>query len=79
MATSTRVDLNTANLETLESLPGLTKAQAQKIVAYRQESGGIRTLGELANLPGWNAKLVQTIEKKVTLSHPAVQPTAQTL
>jgi hypothetical protein len=68
MPTTSQIDLNTAPVEELESLPGLTRAQAQQIVRYRQEHGPLRTAWELASLPGWSPKLVQTIEKKVTLS-----------
>src|SRR3954467_11217586 len=46
------VNLNTATLEQLDTLPGVGPATAQKILAYRQQHGGFGSVDELAQIPG---------------------------
>ena len=49
---STKVELNTADLESLESLPGIGPRTAQLIVEYRTEAGGFKKIEELMNVRG---------------------------
>lgn len=46
------VDLNSANAEQLDALPGIGPATAQKIIDYRQAHGPFRSLDELEGVPG---------------------------
>jgi competence protein ComEA len=46
------VNLNTATLEQLDTLPGVGPATAQKILDYRQEHGGFGSVDELGEVPG---------------------------
>lgn len=46
------VNLNTASVAQLESLPGVGPAMAQRIVEYRQQSGGFKKIEELMNVRG---------------------------
>jgi competence protein ComEA len=41
------INLNTANTADLESLPGIGKSTAQRIVEYRQKSGGFKKIEEI--------------------------------
>jgi competence protein ComEA len=45
------LDVNTANVEELRRIEGIGFDRAQEIVAYREQNGRIRDLGELDMLP----------------------------
>ncbi len=45
-----------ATVEQLDTLDGVGPATAEKIVAYRTEHGGFRSLDELAEVPGIGPK-----------------------
>jgi competence protein ComEA len=47
-----RIDLNTADLVTLEHLPGIGKKRAADIIARRQAIGGFKRIEDLADIPG---------------------------
>jgi len=46
------VNLNTASLEELDTLDGVGPSTAQKIVDYRTEHGGFKTIDEIKEVPG---------------------------
>jgi len=46
------LDLNSASLEQLDTLPGIGPTTAQKILDYRQEHGAFHSLAELDAVPG---------------------------
>jgi competence protein ComEA len=59
------VHLNSATLEQLETLDGVGPATAQKIVAYRTEHGGFRSVDDLASVPGIGPKKLAAIKPHV--------------
>lgn len=67
VAPAVPVSLGSATLEQLETLDGVGPATAQKIVAYRTEHGGFRSVDDLANVPGIGPK-------KLAAMKPHVQP-----
>lgn len=53
------VDLNTADAETLQTLPGIGPAKATAIIAYREEHGPFAALQDVANVPGISEKMTE--------------------
>jgi competence protein ComEA len=54
-----QVSLAAATVEQLDTLDGVGPATAEKIVAYRTEHGGFRSLDELAEVPGIGPKKLE--------------------
>ena len=50
------LNLNTADTETLQALPGIGPALAERIVAYRLEHGPFQTVEDLRQVPGIGTK-----------------------
>ena len=46
------VNINTADAETLETLPGIGPAKAEAIIAYRDEQGGFTVIEDIMLVPG---------------------------
>jgi competence protein ComEA len=61
------VSLNSANAEQLETLDGVGPATAQKILDWRQQHGGFRTVDDLAEVPGIGPKRLAALKPKVQL------------
>jgi competence protein ComEA len=55
-ATKPALNLNTATQDQLEELPGIGRATAQRIIEYRQKSGGFKKVEELMNVKGIGEK-----------------------
>ena len=51
-APASPVNLNTATLEELDALDGVGPSTAQKIIDYRTEHGGFKTVDEIKEVPG---------------------------
>ena len=64
------VNLNTATVAQLESLPGIGPATAQRIVEYRQQQGGFKKIEELMNVRGIGEASFLKLKALVTLSPP---------
>ena len=64
------VNLNTASAADFESLPGIGKSTAQRIVEYRQKSGGFKKIEELMNVKGIGEKSFLKIKSRLTVAAP---------
>ena len=64
------VNLNTATAAELEALPGVGPAMAQRIVSYRQQSGGFKKIEELMNVQGIGEASFLKLKPLVTVIAP---------
>lgn len=61
------VDLNTADLATLETLPGVGPVLAQRILDWRAAHGQFTAVGELGEVSGIGDKIYAQLSPKVTV------------
>ena len=61
-----RININTATVEQLQTLPGIGPVLAQRIVDYRTENGNFSTVGALSNVDGIGETRLETIWDFVT-------------
>ena len=61
------VNLNTATLEQLDTLDGVGPATAGKILEYRRQHGGFRSIDDLGEIPGIGPKRLAALRGKVQL------------
>ena len=61
------INLNTASLEELDSLPGIGPAIAGRIIDYRENHGGFRTIEEITEVSGIGQATLAKIKDIVTV------------
>jgi competence protein ComEA len=59
------VSLNSATAEQLDTLDGVGPATAQKIIAWRTQHGGFRSVADLGQVPGIGPKKLAALRDKV--------------
>lgn len=60
-----RIDLNTATVEQLVSLPGVGQSKATAIINYREEVGPFLEVAQLTQVKGIGEKMLKKIESFV--------------
>jgi competence protein ComEA len=60
-----KINLNTATLAELDSLPGIGPVLAQRIIDYREEHGPFQSVDELLNVKGIGPELLEKIRDLV--------------
>jgi competence protein ComEA len=66
-APTAKVNLNSATVEQLTTLPGVGPKLAARIVEYRQKAGAFRSTQELINVRGVGEKNFSKIEAYLTV------------
>ena len=62
------VNLNTASVAQLETLPGIGKSTAERILEYRQKNGNFKKVEDLMNVKGIGEKSFLKLKALVTVS-----------
>lgn len=61
------VNINTANSEKLQTLPGIGESIATKIIEYREQNGKFKTIEDLKNVSGIGESKFNNIKDKITV------------
>ncbi|NJN79515.1 MAG: ComEA family DNA-binding protein [Anaerolineales bacterium] len=61
------VNINTATLEELDSLPGIGPTIAQRIIDYRDENGPFNTIEDILNVSGIGPSTFEEIQDLITV------------
>jgi competence protein ComEA len=64
-----RVDINTATVTELETLPGIGPTAAQAIVDYRLENGPFQAIEDIQNVPGIGPATYDGIRDYITIGN----------
>ncbi|WP_162356416.1 helix-hairpin-helix domain-containing protein [Metabacillus mangrovi] len=62
------VNLNTAGLDELQTLPGIGPSKAEAILAYREENGGFSSPDELKEVSGIGDKTYEKLEDAIVVN-----------
>ena len=62
------VDINTANIDVIESVNGIGVVKAQAIVKYREQNGPFKSVDGLVSVKGIGEKTLAKIRSKLTVS-----------
>jgi len=66
-AATDKINLNSATVEQLQSLPGIGPATAKSIVEYRTKAGKFSRIEEIINIKGIGEKKFQKIKDRLVL------------
>jgi len=68
---SAPLNINTATLAQLETLPGLGRAVAERIVEYRDKNGNFKKVEDLMNVKGIGEKSFLKLKPLITVTQKA--------
>ena len=66
--TASMININTADVERLMTLPGIGESKARDIIAYRQEHGDFASIEELMNVSGIKENLFEKVRDKIIVN-----------
>jgi competence protein ComEA len=61
------VNINTADLSQLDTLPGIGPVTAQKILDYRTQNGQFKTIEEIMNVSGIGQAKFENMKDKISI------------
>ena len=62
-----KVNINTANLEKLQTLPGVGESTAKKIIEYREKNGKFSKIEDIKNVSGIGESKFNTLKDSITV------------
>lgn len=65
--TSSKVNINTADVEELTTVSGIGESKAKAIIAYREENGNFKKIEDILNVSGIGEKLFEKIKENITV------------
>ncbi|WP_304341132.1 DUF655 domain-containing protein [Metaclostridioides mangenotii] len=65
---SGKVNINTAELKDLDTLPGIGEATANKIIQYREENGKFNSIEDIKNVNGIGDKKYDNIKEMISVN-----------
>jgi len=66
-ASTEKVNLNTATIEQLQTLPGIGPAMAKRVIEYRTKVGKFNKIEEIINVKGIGEKKFQKIKDRLLI------------
>ena len=66
-STTSKVSINTATIEELQTLPGIGQAKAQDIIDYRNENGPFNSIEDLTKVSGIGESVFAKIKDYITI------------
>ncbi len=66
-ATTELVNINTASVDELDTLPGIGPTTAQKIIDYREANGPFLKIEEIVNVPGIGPGTYERLKSMITV------------
>ena len=60
-----KVNINTADKSTLETLPGIGTVTSQKILDYREKNGAFKSIEDIKNISGIGEKKFEQLQDKI--------------
>ena len=61
------ININTASVEALSTLPGIGESKANAIISYRNENGNFKTIEDIKNVSGLGDALFAKIKDYITV------------
>ena len=64
---SDKVNINTASVEELDTLPGIGPSRAADIISYRESNGRFKSIEDLKNVKGIGEASFEKMKEKITI------------
>ena len=65
---SQKIDLNTANVSELQTLPGVGVSKAEAIIAYRESVGPFLEIAQITEVKGIGEKMLSKLKNHVVVN-----------
>lgn len=63
----TKISINTATLEQLQTLTGIGESKAKAIISYREKNGNFKTIEEIKEVSGIGDSIFEKIKNNITI------------